>query len=139
MPPGYDCPGEKPCIVDTAVGYTNLGPRRELDFKPDGTPTKATLDQYANPYAAMPSFHIGWSTFTAAALWPFLRRRWMKVAALVYLGAVIFCITVTGNHWLLDVPGGWAAVAAGWVIALAIERVWARLRARRASAGGAAG
>lgn len=134
MPPGYGCAGSKPCVVDTAVGYTNLGPRRELEFNRDGTPTKATLDQYANPYAAMPSFHIGWSTFTAAALWSFLRRHWMKVAMVAYLLAVIFCITVTGNHWLLDVPGGWAVVAAGLGVALVVERVWLRVRARPASA-----
>lgn len=139
MPPGYDCPGKRPCIVDTAVDFTNLGPRMDLDFRKDGTPTKATLDQYANPYAAMPSFHVGWSTFTAFAIWPFLRRRWMKVATLVYLGAVIFCITVTGNHWLLDVPGGWLIVAAGYVTALGIERVWTSVRARRASSSAGAG
>jgi hypothetical protein len=144
MPPGYDCPGSKPCIVDTAVDYTNLGPRMELEFNRDGTPTKATLDQYANPYAAMPSFHVGWSTFTAAAMWPFLRRRWMKVAMILYLSAVIFCITVTGNHWLLDVPGGWLIVGVGYVLALGVElavRAWraTRLRARPASGAADAG
>jgi hypothetical protein len=144
MPPGYDCPGEKPCIVDTAVGYTNLGPRQDLEFTPNGEPTKATLDQYANPYAAMPSFHVGWSTFTALAIWPFLRKRWMKIATFAYLGSVIFCITVTGNHWLLDVPGGWLVVGVGYAVAVLFERGWAgvrgaRLRARRASAGAAAG
>ncbi|MEX2268154.1 MAG: phosphatase PAP2 family protein [Acidimicrobiia bacterium] len=144
MPPGYDCARGERCIVDTAVGYTNLGPRMELDFKPNGEPTDATLDQYANPYAAMPSFHVGWSTFTALAIWPFLRRRWMKIAAVAYLGGVIFCITVTGNHWLLDVPGGWLVVGAGYAVAVAFERAGAaarrgRLRARPASASAGAG
>jgi hypothetical protein len=144
MPPGYDCAGSKPCIVDTAVDFTNLGPRMKLDFKANGEPTKATLDQYANPYAAMPSFHVGWSTFTALAIWPFLRRRWMKIAAVAYLGAVIFCITVTGNHWLLDVPGGWLIVAVGYAVAVLFERAWAAargapVRARRASASAGAG
>ena len=115
----------------------NLGPRYKLDFEPNGNPTKATLDQYANPYAAMPSFHVGWSTFSALAIWPMLRRRWMKVLVFAYLGTVIFCIVVTGNHWLLDVPGGWAIVGLGYAAAAALECAVAavkRARARRASA-----
>ncbi len=131
-------------IVDTAVPtrFTNFGPHPELEFRPNGLPTKATLDQYSNPYAAMPSFHVGWSTFSALALWPLLRRRWVKGLVIAYLGTVIFCIVVTGNHWLLDVPGGWLVVGLGYATAVAFERAAAvvkRARARPASAGAAAG
>jgi len=131
-------------IVDTAVParYTNFGPHPELEFRPNGLPTTATLDQYSNPYAAMPSFHVGWSTFSALALWPLLRRRWLKGVVIAYLGTVIFCIVVTGNHWLLDVPGGWLVVGLGYAIAVGLERGVAavkRARARRASAGADAG
>ncbi len=118
-------------IIDTSVGYTNLGPQRELEFR-NGIPTKKTLEQYSNPYAAMPSFHIGWSTFSALALWPLLRRRWLKGLVITYLGMVIFCIVVTGNHWLLDVPGGWAVVGLGYATAVLIERVVSAVRRARA-------
>lgn len=131
-------------IVDTAVParYTNFGPHPILEFQPNGLPTKATLDQYSNPYAAMPSFHVGWSTFSAIALWPLLRRRWLKGLVFAYLFTVIFCIVVTGNHWLLDVPGGWLVVGLGYVTAVAFERAAAavrRARARPASGGADAG
>jgi hypothetical protein len=144
MPPVCGRDRDRPCIVDTAVParYTNFGPHPDLKFRSNGLPTKATLDQYANPYAAMPSFHVGWSTFSALAIWPLLRRRWMKGLVIVYLGTVIFCIVVTGNHWLLDVPGGWAIVGLGYATAVALERALAtmpRARARRASASVGAG
>jgi PAP2 superfamily len=138
-------------IVDTAVTNTNFGPRMKLNFEPKGclrtnpetcTPAEATLDQYSNPYAAMPSFHVGWSTFSAFAIWPLLRRRWMKGLVFGYLFTVIFCITVTGNHWLLDVPGGWAVVGLGYATAVLLERAISavrRARARPASAGVGAG
>ena len=118
-------------IRDTAVTNTNFGPRMDLEFQPNGLPTKATLDQYSNPYAAMPSFHVGWSTFSAFAIWPLLRRRWMKGLLFAYLFTVIFCITVTGNHWLLDVPGGWAVVGLGYATAVVIERAVGAVRRAR--------
>ncbi len=144
MPPVCGRAGERPCIVDTAVParYTNFGPHPELEFQPNGLPTKATLAQYSNPYAAMPSFHVGWSTFSALALWPLLRRRWLKGLVVAYLFGVIFCIVVTGNHWLLDVPGGWLVVGLGYATAVALERSVAaakRARARPASANADAG
>ena len=35
-----------------------------------------TVAEISNQYAAMPSLHIGWSTWCALAVWPLLRRRW---------------------------------------------------------------
>ncbi len=40
----------------------------------------------SNQYAAMPSLHIGWSTWCALAVWPLLRRRWTKVAGAALSG-----------------------------------------------------
>jgi membrane-associated phospholipid phosphatase len=57
--------------------------------------------------------HIGWSSWCAFAMWPLLRRRWTKVAMLLYPAATLFCIVVTGNHFWIDGIGGQMALALG--------------------------
>ena len=39
---------------------------------------------FGNLYAAMPSLHVGWSTWSALALLPLVRRRWLKVLLCLY-------------------------------------------------------
>ena len=76
----------------------------------------------SNQYAAMPSLHIGWSTWCAIAVWPLLKRRRSKVAVLGYPVATLFCIVVTGNHYWLDGLGGLAAFALGGAIGVGLHR-----------------
>ena len=118
-------------FVDTAAEYYNFGPQVRVEFGRDGQPTQKALDQYGNPFAAMPSFHVGWSTWCLLGLWPLIRRRWLRAALVAYVLGVIFCITVTANHWLLDAVGGWAVLGLGFLGALGIERgsAWLRTRA----------
>ena len=59
MPARYD-------FVDTAAEYFNFGPQVKVEFGADGQPNESALAQYGNPYAAMPSFHVGWSTWCRA-------------------------------------------------------------------------
>jgi hypothetical protein len=76
----------------------------------------------SNQYAAMPSLHIGWSTWCAIAMWPLLRRRWAKVAWLLYPMATLFCIIVTANHYWLDGVGGLVVFALGTVSGWGLHR-----------------
>jgi hypothetical protein len=117
--------------VDTAAEYFNFGPQVAVGFGPDGQPSEKALAQYGNPYAAMPSFHVGWSTWCVLALWPLVRRRWVRVLLVLYLLSVIFCITVTANHWLLDAVGGWIVLGLGYAGAVGIDRLGGAWRARR--------
>jgi membrane-associated phospholipid phosphatase len=81
-----------------------------------------TMASISNQYAAMPSLHIGWSTWCAIAVWPLLRRRWMKVAMLMYPAATLFCIVVTANHYWIDGLGGLAVFAIGALIGWGLHR-----------------
>ncbi|MGA9278604.1 phosphatase PAP2 family protein [Ilumatobacter sp.] len=76
----------------------------------------------SNQYAAMPSLHIGWSTWCALAVWPLLRRRWAKIAVLLYPLATLFCIIVTGNHFWLDAIGGLIVFTVGSLIGWGMHR-----------------
>ncbi|MFM8847417.1 MAG: phosphatase PAP2 family protein [Actinomycetota bacterium] len=71
------------------------------------------MTQLSNQFAAMPSMPSGWSSCCAVAMWPLLRRRWTKIAMLLYPAATLFCIVVTANHFWVDGIGGQLALAIG--------------------------
>jgi membrane-associated phospholipid phosphatase len=103
---------------------------------PDCQPSAAAVLAYGNLFAAMPSLHVGWSTWSVLAVWPLIRRTWAKVLWALYPVSIFFCIVVTANHWILDAVGGWAVLALGYLGAVGIDRLLAGRRAqrRRASA-----
>jgi len=70
----------------------------------------------SNQYAAMPSLHIGWASWCSIAVWPLMRRRWLKIAVLLYPAFTLLTIVVTGNHFWLDGVGGQLALGFGFVI-----------------------
>lgn len=78
---------------------------------------EGTMAEVSNQYAAMPSMHTGWSTWSACVLWGLVRRRWLRVLAVLYPVATVFCILITGNHFWLDAVGGLAAFAVGLGVA----------------------
>ena len=76
----------------------------------------------SNQYAAMPSLHIGWSTWCAIAVWPLLSRRRTKAVLLLYPAATLFCIVVTANHYWLDGVGGLLAFGIGSLLGWGLHR-----------------
>ena len=61
------------------------GVRRRCDTLAESTAgwvvrQRGAMAEVSNQYAAMPSMHIGWSTWCALVLLPMVRRRWAKVA-----------------------------------------------------------
>jgi hypothetical protein len=69
--------------------------------------------QVSNQYAAMPSLHFAWSTWSALVLYPMLTRPWARLLADLYPVATLFAIVVTGNHFWLDAVGGALVLAVG--------------------------
>jgi hypothetical protein len=88
----------------------------------------------SNQYAAMPSLHIGWSTWCVFALWPLAKKRWKRIALFLYPTTTLFCIVVTGNHFWLDGLGGLVVFVVGYFIGTYLHNVnHRRLDARMAS------
>ncbi len=85
----------------------------------------AAMANVSNQFAAMPSLHIGWSSWCAIVVAPRARRRWVKVLVIAYPFATLFCILVTANHYWLDAVGGLVALGfgtlIGWQLALAVS------------------
>ncbi len=92
-----------------------------------------TMQEISNQYAAMPSLHVGWSTWCLLAVYPVLRSRLSRAAMIVYPLGTVFGIVVTANHYWIDAVGGLIVLAAGyglgtWVLAR-IDIVRARMPA----------
>lgn len=107
MPPRYH-------FVDTSATVGGIGAIGAPEAK----------EGFSNIYAAMPSLHIGWSSWCAFALVPAVRRRWLKALAALYPFVTLFAIAVTANHWILDGVGGLVWLSAGYGAA----RLWERVR-----------
>ena len=76
----------------------------------------------ANQYAAMPSMHCVWALWVACVVVPRVQNRWVRAAAVVYPVVTVAAIVVTGNHFVLDALGGFAALGIGYAIARAVTR-----------------
>ncbi|MGZ8733872.1 MAG: phosphatase PAP2 family protein [Acidimicrobiia bacterium] len=127
-------------FVDTTARFFNFGPQEQIVLGPSGDPLGTGAVSFGNLFAAMPSLHVGWSTWSVLAVLPTVRRVWVRVLLCCYPVFTLFAITVTGNHWLLDAVGGWLALAAACTIAVLWERPWRRpvLAASLLEAAGAA-
>jgi hypothetical protein len=69
-----------------------------------------------NPYAAMPSMHVGWSLLLGIVAWRALPGR-LKALGLLHPAMMTLAVTATGNHYLLDAIGGAAVALAGLAVA----------------------
>jgi hypothetical protein len=63
-----------------------------------------------NPYAAVPSMHIGFALVVGATVALLARRPVLRAVGALYPLFVLFVIVATGNHFFVDAAAG-AAVA----------------------------
>jgi hypothetical protein len=109
--------GEPPCdeygFVDTVAVYGG--------WASFGSEEMAAV---SNQYAAMPSMHIGWSTWCALVLAPLVRRRWLRALVIAYPFFTLFDIMVTANHYWIDGVGGLVCLGAGYLVARIGTRWW---------------
>ena len=73
-------------------------------------------DSLVNLYAAMPSLHVAWAAWCAAAVVIATRGRWRHLAWL-YPAATTFVVLASANHFVLDVAAGLAVMALGLLAA----------------------
>ncbi len=91
-------------IVDTVSG-------RHVDLN------RGLVSSLYNPYAALPSMHIGYALIVAAGLLRHGRRLHVRAIGALYPPFVLLVIVATGNHFFLDAAAG--ALVAGLAAALA--------------------
>jgi membrane-associated phospholipid phosphatase len=92
---------------------------------------------FVNPYAAMPSLHVGWALLVATGMvLAFPRNRLVLALAVLHVLAQSSSTVFTGNHYFLDGAGGLAAAAAGLAFATFMQRTGYRAMGRSLRAGG---
>ena len=74
----------------------------------------------ADQYAAMPSLHLAWATWTAAVALSMLAGRRGARLVFLYPAVTAVVVVVTGNHYVLDVVAG---VAVAVLALLAADRI----------------
>ena len=132
MPPRLldePCPRDEPSSYGAACIESDLRPEGGFGFVDTlaefGGPwsfDSEAMASISNQYAAMPSLHIGWSTWCAIAVWPLLRRRWTRALVLLYPTVTLFAIVVTANHYWLDGVGGLVVFGVGALIGWGLHR-----------------
>jgi hypothetical protein len=61
---------------------------------------------FYNPFAAVPSLHVGFAFAIGFAVAAAVRHRWAKALALAWGPLVTVAVVATGNHYLFDVAAG---------------------------------
>jgi PAP2 superfamily len=77
---------------------------------------------FYNPFAAVPSLHVGFAVAIGVALFIALRSRRAKALALSWGPTVALAVVATGNHYLFDIAAGLVVTVAGYAAARLMRR-----------------
>jgi membrane-associated phospholipid phosphatase len=78
---------------------------------------------FVNPYAAMPSLHVGWAVLVALGVTRAVPgSRIVIVLVLAHVVAQSTSTVFTGNHYFIDWAGGLVAAGGGIAFAVFMQR-----------------
>ena len=109
------------------------GPRPDGHRRHERARHRQPLRRAYNPYAAMPSMHVGWTLLLAIGLYG-IAHGVARVVVVAHPAIMTVAVVATGNHYLLDALAG-ATIA---LVALALVR-WAHARRNAVLLGGGGG
>jgi len=81
---------------------------------------------FYNPYAAVPSLHVGLAFAIGIAAAAALRRRWARALPLLWGPLVTVAVIATGNHYIFDVGAGVLVAALAFTLTRLVEHVRVR-------------
>ncbi len=93
-------------FVDTLQLYSSLSYQAQ------------STQPFVNPYAAVPSLHVGWAALLAVTVWLATRNPWARAGAVLVAVLQAISVVVTGNHFLFDGLAGLLVCAPAFAIAL---------------------
>ena len=99
-----------------------LGFSANLDIT-GNDPTLVSNDPLFNPFAAVPSMHVGFSLILGLALVRLSRPISLKILFAMYPLLMTFVVVTTGNHFWLDAAAGAVAAAFAFGIATLLGRL----------------
>lgn len=86
-------------------------------------PPPLTPDPLFNPYAAVPSMHVGFALMLGWSLAVLVRRWILRLPLALYPLVITFAVVATGNHFWLDAAAGALVAAASAGVAVALGRL----------------
>ena len=97
-------------FVDTMEQYSNLSYQAQ-STKP-----------FVNPFAAVPSLHVGWAALLAVAVFSATTSLTARLASLLSFALQTAAVVVTANHFVFDAVAGLLVCAVALAIALWLQR-----------------
>ena len=82
---------------------------------------------FVNPYAALPSLHVGWALLAGLAVWQTSRQPLTRAFAVAIPLSQSWAVVATANHWTLDAFAGIAVCAIAWGIVVLSRRLSFRM------------
>ena len=107
-------PTAPPRLAGIDIADTISGPHIDLN--------RGLVSSLYNPFAAIPSMHIGYAVVVGGGLLRYANRRASRVAGMLYPLFVLLVIVATGNYFLLDAATGAAVAGLALCIALAVAQ-----------------
>jgi hypothetical protein len=104
-------------FVDTLEEFANLSYQAQ------------SMQPFVNPFASVPSLHVGWSVLLTAVLFMATKNRAVRAAVLFVLVAQVFAVMATANHYFFDALVGTAVslialIVAMWLQSAGYPRAW---------------
>jgi hypothetical protein len=81
-----------------------------------------------NPYAALPSMHVGWCLVIGLGLFISTRRRSVRLLALTITPAMWLATVITGNHFFIDGLFGTILAGIAFLVAFWLQAHWPELQ-----------
>lgn len=97
-------------------------------------PVSYDQSRLVNPYAALPSLHVGWDLLIALGLFFGTQRLWTRLLAVCLPPAMLLATVVTGNHFFIDGIAGSLVAVFAMLLAYWLHRNWPRFQTKIASA-----
>jgi hypothetical protein len=94
-----------------------------------------TLDKYlklnasslpaflVNQYAAMPSFHVGWTLLIGMATFRIAKTWWLKLVGILLPLLMLVTVIATANHFILDAIAGAVLVSLSYGLAMLFAKL----------------
>jgi hypothetical protein len=111
-------PTAPPRLAGLGIADTISGPDVDLNH--------GLISSLYNPFAAIPSLHIGYAVVVGGGLLRYGGRLAARLVGVLYPLFVLLVIIATGNHFLLDAAMGAAVAVIALCIALALDRAASR-------------
>ena len=97
-------------FVDTLAEFDNLSYQAQ------------SMRPFVNPFAAVPSLHVGWALIVAIVVFDATRAKWARSAISLVLFSQMVAVVGSANHFIFDAVIGGVVSVGGLGVALWLQR-----------------